>query len=129
MDKKLPVVLGVAFFITILVYLALENSLLYPSLFSTPISSEEAVSIIAQKLNLTKDNMKHFSTAYVYIKGDGSVFESDVKSNSIGKYIESAEPTKTTGNYFAWEVRYDNSRYFIDSTTGEIISSSNSFGS
>ncbi len=120
-DKKLPVVIGVAVLITILVYLALENSLLYPTLFSAPISGEEAVSIIAHQLNL-KDNTKYLSATYVYIKGDGSIFESDVKSNSIGKYIGSAEPTKTTGNYFAWEVRYHNSSYFIDGTTGEIIS-------
>ena len=123
-DKKLPVVIGVAILITILVYLALENSLLYPTLFSAPISGEEAVSIIAHQLNLTKDTTKYLSATYVYIKGDGSIFESDLKSNSIGKYIGSAEPTKTTGNYFAWEVRYHNSSYFIDSTTGEIISTS-----
>jgi hypothetical protein len=49
-----------------------------------------------------------------------------MNSNSIGKYIGKTEPTITTGSYFAWEVKNNNYDYFLDSTTGEIVSSSNS---
>ena len=56
--------------------------------------------------------------------GDGSIFESNVNSNSIGEYIGKTEPTITTGNYFAWEVKNNKNDYFLDSTTGEIVSSS-----
>jgi hypothetical protein len=125
-DKKIPIVIAVALVTTILVYLALENSLLFPTFFSTPISNEEAISIVVHKLNIMKYNVNDFSTRYVYLKGDGSVFESNINSNSIGKYIGKTEPTITTGSYFAWEVKNNNYDYFLDSTTGEIVSSSNS---
>jgi len=58
-----------------------ENSLLFPTFFSTPISNEEAMSIVVHKLNITKYNVFDFSTMYVYLKGDGSIFESNINSN------------------------------------------------
>jgi hypothetical protein len=47
-----------------------------------------------------------------------------LRANSIGDYIGKTEPTITTGNYFAWEAKNNKNDYFIDSTTGEIVSSS-----
>jgi hypothetical protein len=125
-DKKIPIFIAVAVVATVIVYLALENSLFFPTFFSAPITSDEAVSIVAHTLNLTNYDVNNFSARYIYIKGDGSIFGSNMNSNSIGKYIGKTNPTITTGNYFAWEVKYKNDDYFIDSTTGEIISSSNS---
>jgi len=124
-DKKLAIIISIGMIATILVYLALQNSLLFPTFFSTPISNEEAIAIVAHKLNLTKYNVNNFSTRYVYLKGDGSIFGSNI-SNSIGKYIGKTAPTITTGTYFVWEVKYNNYDYFLDSTTGEIVSSPNS---
>ena len=126
MDKKIPIFIAVAIVATVVVYLALENSLFFPTFFSAPITSDEAVSIVAHTLNLTNHDVNDFSARYVYIKGDGSIFGSNMNSNSIGKYISKTNPTITTGNYFAWDVKHNNDDYFIDSTTGEIISSSNS---
>jgi len=57
-DKKLPII-SIGIVTTILVYLALQNSLLFPTFFSTPISNEEAISIVAHKLNLTKYNVNN----------------------------------------------------------------------
>ena len=125
-DKKIPIFIAVGIVATVVVYLGLEYSLFFPTFFSAPISSEEAVSIVAHTLNLTNYDVNEFSTRYVYIKGDGSIFGSNMNSNSIGKYIGKTNPTITTGNYFAWDVKHNNDDYFIDSTTGEIISSSNS---
>jgi hypothetical protein len=125
-DKKIPIFIAVAIVATLVVYLALEISLFFPTFFSTPITSEEAVSIVAHRLNLTNSDVNAFSSRYVYIKGDGSIFGSNMNSNSIGKYIGKTNPTITTGNYFAWDIKHNNDDYFIDSTTGEIISSSNS---
>jgi hypothetical protein len=125
-DKKIPIFIAVAVVATVVVYLALETSLFFPTFFSAPITSEEAISIVAHTQNLTNYDVNNFSATYVYIKGDGSIFGSNMNSNSIGKYIGKTNPTITTGNYFAWEVKYKNDDYFIDSTTGEIISSSNS---
>jgi hypothetical protein len=123
-NKKILIFIAVTTVATVAVYLGLEGSLLFPTLFSTPITGEDAVSIVVDKLNLTKYNPNDFSTRYVYIKGDGSIFESNVNSNSIGEYIGKAEATITTGDYFAWEVKNNKNDYFLDSTTGEIISSS-----
>ena len=65
-----------------------------------------------------------FVARFVYVKGNGSIFESDPNSNSVGRYLGSAgDSTITTGNHFAWEVldKKDTSLYYIDSITGDII--------
>ena len=74
-DKKIPIFIAVGVVATVVVYLGLEYSLFFPTFFSAPISSEEAVSIVAHTLNLTNYDVNEFSTRYVYIKGDGSIFE------------------------------------------------------
>jgi hypothetical protein len=125
MHKKMVASIGIGIIVTLLIYLGLQNSLRVPALFSAPMSSESAIKIIAQHQNLTHYNIFDFSTRYVYIKGDGAIFESDANSNLIGKYLGRAEPTITTGNYFAWEVRRNSHAYFVDSISGEIISHSN----
>jgi len=125
MHKKMVAAIGIGIIVTLLIYLGLQNSLRVPALFSAPMSSESAIKIIAQHQNLTHYNIFDFSTRYVYIKGDGAIFESHANSNLIGKYLGRAEPTITTGSYFAWEVRRNSHAYFVDSVTGEIISHGN----
>jgi hypothetical protein len=120
-DKKLAILAAIGLGVTFLIYLGLQNSLRVPSLSSTPISSDAAVSIVAKKQNLTLYNVNNFYTRYVYIKGNGTIFESDIGSNSIGKYLGKTRPTITTGNHFAWMVKRNNHVYFVDSVTGEII--------
>jgi hypothetical protein len=122
MDKKIIILIGIGVVVTYLIYLGLQNSLKVPALFSTPISSKEAITTVAHKENLTRYNVSDFSTKYVYIKGDGTIFESDANSNSIGKYLGKAEPTISTGNHFAWEVIKNKHIYFVDSATAEVIS-------
>jgi hypothetical protein len=124
MDKKLATLIAIGIAMTALVYLGLQNSLKVPALFYAPLSSEAAVAIVAQKQNLTQYNINDFSIRYVYIKGDGSLFESDVNSNSIGKYLGKTETTITTANYFSWEVKKNNYAYYVDSATGEIVAKS-----
>ena len=124
MDKKLATLIAIGIAMTALVYLGLQNSLKMPALFYAPLSSEAAVAIVAQKQNLTQYNINDFSIRYVYIKGDGSLFESDANSNSIGKYLGKSETTITTANYFSWEVKKNNYAYYVDSATGEIVAKS-----
>jgi hypothetical protein len=120
-DKKVATLTAIGLAVTFLVYLGLQNSLRIPSLSSTPISSGAAVTIVAKKQNLTLYNVNDFYTRYVYIKGDGTIFESDIGSNSIGKYLGNTRPTITAGNHFAWMVKKNSHVYFVDSVTGEII--------
>jgi hypothetical protein len=125
MDKKIAILIAIGIAMTVLVYLGLQNSLKVPALFYAPLSSEAAVAIVAQKQNLTQYNINDFSIRYVYIMGDGSLFESDVDSNSIGKYLGKTETTTiTTANYFSWEVKKNNYAYYVDSATGEIVAKS-----
>ncbi|HKG89732.1 MAG TPA: hypothetical protein VKA95_15545 [Nitrososphaeraceae archaeon] len=114
--------------VTLLTYLALQDSLTRPSLSRLPISSQMAVSIIIQQENLTQNNFNDFSTNYVYIKGDGSIYDSDISSNAIGRYLDTTEPTITTGNHFAWEIKnkQNQKRYYVDHVTGEVIAKSKS---
>ena len=120
-DRKMAISIAIGIAVTFLVYIGLQNSLKIPSLSSTPISSETAVAIVAKKQNLTLYNVNDFYTRYVYIKGDGTIFDSDSSSNSIGKYLGKTRPTITTGNHFGWMVKENNHVYFIDSVTGETI--------
>src|ERR671933_1851621 len=99
-DKKMAISVAIGIAVTFLVYIGLQNSLKVPSLSSTPISSETAVAIVAKKQNLTLYNVNDFYTRYVYIKGDGTIFESDTGSNSIGKYLGKTKPTITAGKQF-----------------------------
>jgi hypothetical protein len=124
MDKKIATLIAIGIAMTALVYLGLQNSLKVPALFYAPLSSEAAVAIVAQKQNLTQYDINDFSIRYVYIKGDGSLFESDANSNSIGKYLGKTETTITTANYFSWEVKKNNYAYYVDSATGEIVAKS-----
>jgi len=49
-DKKIPISIAVAIAATVVVYLGLEGSLFFPTFFSAPITSQEAVSIVAHTL-------------------------------------------------------------------------------
>jgi hypothetical protein len=125
-NKKMIVSISVGVGVMLLTYLALQDSLNRPSLNRLPISSQTAVSIILKQENLTQNKLSDFLTNYVYIKGDGAIYESEVSSNSIGRYLDTTEPTITTGNHFAWEVKnkQNQKRYYVDHITGEIISKS-----
>jgi hypothetical protein len=125
-NKKMIVSISVGVGVMLLTYLALQDSLNRPSLNRLPISSQTAVSIVLEQENLTQNKLTDFSTNYVYIKGDGVIYESEVSSNSIGRYLDTTEPTITTGNHFAWEVKnkQNQKRYYVDHITGEIISKS-----
>jgi hypothetical protein len=115
----------------ILVYVALQVSLREPSLSRLPIMPDTAVSIVMKYKDGSKESQSSndFVARFVYVKGNGSIFESDPNSNSVGRYLGSAgDSTITTGNHFAWEVldKKDTSLYYIDSITGDIIMQKNS---
>lgn len=125
-NKKAILLISIGIGMMSLTYLALQDSLNRPSISQLPISSQTAVSIVIQQENLTQDKVNDFSTNYVYIKGDGKIYYSEISSNSIGRYLDTTEPTITTGNHFAWEVKNKETqrRYYVDHVTGEIIARS-----
>ena len=91
---------------------------------------DTAVSIVMEYKDGSTESQSpnDFVAKFVYVKGNGSIFESDPNSNSVGRYLGSAgDSTITTGNHFAWEVldKKDTSLYYIDSITGDIIMQKN----
>jgi uncharacterized protein YpmB len=132
---KLFASVSVGIIATFLVYSGLQDSISRPSLSRSPLSADTAIGIVIKEENLTHTDRSDFSTRYVYIKGDGRIFESESNSNTMGKYIHKiSEPTITTGNHFAWEIKYNNGKgnhsysnsiyYYVDHVTGEIIAKS-----
>ena len=124
MFKKLLISLVVASIITYLVYIGLMDSLTRSSINFLSISNDTAVSIITKQNNLTSEHIDRVISKYVYVKGNGEIYDSKIDTNFIGDYIGKTSPTVTTGNHFGWEVYFPiiNRTYYIDHLTGETIS-------
>lgn len=124
MFKKLLISLAVASIITYLVYIGLMDSLTRSSINFLSISNDTAVSIIIKQNNLTSEHIDKVISKYVYVKGNGEIYDSKIDTNFIGDYIGKTSPTMTTGNHFGWEVYFPilNKTYYIDHLTGDIIS-------
>ena len=122
-DKKFAVTVTISILVTILVYIGIVTSLERPTLSRTPLSEENAVSIVIDKKNLNSSD-QDFVTEFVNIKGNGSFYESNINSNYVGTHLGDSHPTINNANYFAWKVtdRTNNFTYFIDPLTGEIVS-------
>ena len=124
MYKKLLISLAVASIITYLVYISLMDSLTRSSINFLSISNDTAISIISKQNNLTSGHIDKVISKYVYVKGNGEIYDSKIDTNFIGDYIGKTSPTVTTGNHFGWEVYFPiiNKTYYIDHLTGETIS-------
>ena len=124
MYKKLLISLAVASIITYLVYIGLMDSLTRSSVNYTSISNDTAISLVVKQNNLTSEDIDKAITKYVYVKGNGEIYDSKKDTNFIGNYIGKTSPTMTTGNHFGWEVYFPiiNKTYYIDHLSGETIS-------
>jgi uncharacterized protein YpmB len=127
MNKKSIVSMAIVMGSTAALFIAIYALQYYQSRFTQglfSISPETAISIVAEKQNLTSYDTSDYLVRYVNIKGNGTVFSSDLGSNSIGGQVGTAEPTLRRGSYFAWEVnsKSDNSTYYVESKSGEIVS-------
>jgi hypothetical protein len=122
-DKKFAVTVIVSILVTFLVYIGIVTSLERPTLSRTPLSEENAVSIVIDKKNLNSSD-QDFVTEFVNIKGNGSFYESNINSNYVGTHLGDSHPTINNANYFAWKVtdRMNNFTYFVDALNGEIVS-------
>jgi hypothetical protein len=102
----------------------LMDALTSSSINYLSISNETAVSLIAQNYNLSSQELTNINSKYVYIKGNGDVYESKKDTNLIGTYVGKTSPTLSTGNHFGWEISFPtlNKTYYVDHLRGEIIS-------
>jgi hypothetical protein len=124
MYKKLLISLAVASTITYLVYIGLMDSLTRSSVNYLSISNHTAISLIVKENNLTSEHIDKAISTYVYVKGNGEIYDSKIDTNFIGNYKGKTSPTLTTGNHFGWEIYFPiiNKTYYIDHLTGETIS-------
>jgi hypothetical protein len=124
MIKQVLLSLAIASVITYLVYLALIDSLTRSSINYLSISNDTAVSLILKHENLSSNDIKNINSKYVYIKGNGKIYESKKDTNFVGNYVGKTSPTITTGSHFGWEVNLPalNKTYYVDHLRGEIIS-------
>jgi len=124
MIKQVLLSLAIASVITYFVYLALIDSLTRSSINYLSISSDTAVSIILKHENLSSNDINNINSKYVYIKGNGEIYESKKDTNFVGNYVGKTSPTITTGSHFGWEVNLPalNKTYYVDHLRGEIIS-------
>jgi hypothetical protein len=124
MIKQVLLSLAIASVITYFVYLALIDSLTRSSINYLSISNDTAVSIILKHENLSSNDINNINSKYVYIKGNGEIYESKKDTNFIGNNVGKTSPTITTGSHFGWEVNLPalNKTYYVDHLRGEIIS-------
>jgi hypothetical protein len=124
MIKQVLLSLAIASVITYFVYLALIDSLTRSSINYLSISNDTAVSLILKHENLSSNDIKNINSKYVYIKGNGKIYESKKDTNFVGNYVGKTSPTITTGSHFGWEVNLPalNKTYYVDHLRGEIIS-------
>ena len=124
MIKRVLLSVAIASLITYLVYLALIDSLTRSSINYLSISNDTAVSLILKHENLSSNDIKNINSKYVYIKGNGKIYESKKDTNFVGNYVGKTSPTITTGSHFGWEVNLPalNKTYYVDHLRGEIIS-------
>ena len=124
-DKNLIVTVSFGILVTIVVYLGIVDSLNRPSLSRLPVSPDVAISRLVSAFNISKNQLDS-SPRYVYIKSDGTVYESNPDLNNVGKIIGNAEPTNTGGSHFAWEIKdfQSKKKYYVDAEMAEIISNS-----
>ena len=124
MFKKLLLSLAFASIITYLVYIGLMDSLTRSSINFISISNDTAISIISKQNNFTSGHIDKVISKYVYVKGNGEIYDSKIDTNFIGNFIGKTSPTTTTGNHFGWEIYFPiiNKTYYIDHLTGETIS-------
>ena len=125
LDRRLVLTASIGILVTILVYIGLVTSLERPTINRIPLSNEDAISILIDEKRLEPNfDRQDFVSDFVYIKGDGSFYESEVNSNRVGRYLGDSEPTVNAANYFTWKITntIDNSTYFLDHLNGEIVS-------
>jgi hypothetical protein len=123
-DRKFALTVTISILVTILVYIGIVTSLERPTLNRTPLSKENAISILIDNRNINSSKGQDFETEFVHIKGNGSFYESNLNSNRVGRYLGNSYPTINNANYFAWKItdKTNNFTYFIDNLNGEIVS-------
>ena len=126
------VLLSIGF--TLAMYGVLSYSLSQPNSASGKLIPEEAYIIILHDVyNQSLDRLSKitfadlqgkFTSQYVMVKADGTIYQADRDTHEIGKLLGNAAEPLTGGIHYGWEITANNTKYYIDSSSGQIISHS-----
>jgi hypothetical protein len=112
-------------------YFVLSYSLSQPSTTFARLIPEEAYIIILHDVfnvplenlrNITFDDLQgKFTSQYIMINGDGTIYRADKDSHETFEVVGKTDEPLTGGSHFGWEITSNGSKYFVDSTSGQII--------
>ncbi len=116
---------------TLIFYVASFYSLEGFNLNSTLLQPNEAYKIILHNYynyssskieSIPTDNKDKFTYQSVMIKGNGTVYLMNSKDHYIIKAIDKIANQTIDGTHFAWKIIINYTKFYVDSTSGQIIS-------
>jgi len=133
--RRILIVMVSSIVVTFAIYLLFSYSINRSSFNSLRLLPEEAYVIILHEIfnrsindlsTITFNEIKDkFTYRYVLVRGNGSLYQMDTNNNAIVRDLGKIESPITSGTHFAWEIKTNNTKYYVDSTSGQIISKMN----
>lgn len=123
------VLLSIGF--TLAMYFVVNYSLSQQSTTFTRLIPEEAYIIILHDVfNQTLDDLRNitfddlqgkFTSQYIMINGEGKIYKANKESHETFELLGRTNEPITGGSHYGWEIVTNGSKYYIDSTSGQII--------
>ena len=123
------VLLSIGF--TLAMYWVLSYSLSQTNSSSPRLIPDEAYLIILHDVyNQSLDQLSKitfadldgkFTSQYVMVDANGTIYQADKDTHDTGKVLGSTVEPLTGGNHYGWEITANNTKYYIDSTSGQMI--------
>ncbi len=117
---------------TLIFYFVSFYSLEDPNLNSTLLQPKEAYKIVLHsfynyslsKINsISMNDIKDkFTYQSVLLNSNGTVYLMNPKDHSIIKTVDNIANQTIDGTHFAWKIMINHTKFFVDSTSGQIIS-------
>ena len=117
---------------TLAMYWVLSYSISQPNSTSGRLIPEEAYIIILhdvfnhsldQLRNITFEDLDgKFASKYVMVKADGTIHQADQETHELGEILGNTVEPLTGGIHYGWEIMANDTKYYIDSTSGQMIS-------
>ncbi|MDQ2685639.1 MAG: hypothetical protein M3Y25_07335 [Thermoproteota archaeon] len=130
----LIVLLSIGF--TIVMYFVINFSLNQQSTTFARLIPEEAYIIILHEVfkeplndlrNVTFDDLRgKFTAQYVMVDGDGTIYQANKDSHEVSRMIGIIDEPLSGGSHFGWEIISNDTKYYVDSTSGQIVTIVNS---
>lgn len=121
---------------TLAVYFTTNYMLSQQSTISAKLIPEEAYLVILHDIynksfnsisKITFNDLKgKFTSQYVMVDGNGTIYQANPNNHETSGILGKTDTPLTGGSHFGWEITTNNTKYYIDSSSGQIISIVNS---